>query len=222
MKFWHVFLAVSVMFVLTACGSETSAPTEAAEGVVVNTNVDETGAYVSAALGTDYEGALPASTQLVLGTFMLEGTGEAVTPSQAKTLLSFWQAIQNGGLESDAEINAVYKQIEKAMTAEQLSAIAAMQLTAADMQTWMQEQGMAPDLAPEASVTRQPQGDAPGGFGVRGNLSEEEREAMRATAEAGDLPFGGGQGDGGFRGRTGQVGFLARPLIELLTLRAAE
>ena len=54
--------------------------------------------------------------------------------------------------------------------------------------------------------------------GGRGNLSQEEREAMRATAEASGMNFG----TRGFRGGAGQINILAQPLIELLTQRAAE
>jgi hypothetical protein len=56
-------------------------------------------------------------------------------------------------------------------------------------------------------------------FGNRGSLSQEEREAMRATVEA-----GGGANLGGRRlgGGAGQINFLAQPLIDLLTQRAAD
>jgi hypothetical protein len=122
------------------------------------------------------------------------------------------------------------------MTAEQLTAIAAMQLTAGDMRTWAQEQGLNMDFSPEAMATRQ----AEGGSGPPANMSEEEREAMRATVEAGGMPLGdmseeeraarrataeaGGMSFGG-RGvgaGGGQLTVLAEPLIELLTQRAAE
>jgi len=243
MKARHVTLVLIVtMIVLAGCGGETPAA-EQEEAVAVNVVADESDEYVSAALDTSYEGALPASSQLALGTLRLEGTEEAVTPEQAAALLPLWQAIQGGGLQSNTEINAVLKQIEGKMTAEQLATIAAMQLTAEEMRTWAQEQGIGMEFSPEALATRQAEGGGEGGpgqfgnmseeereamratmqaggmpFGERGNLSEEEREAMRATAEAGGMSFGGR----GFRGGAGQVGFLAQPLIELLTQRAAE
>jgi hypothetical protein len=196
--------------------------------------------YTSATLVTSYERALPASSQLALGTFQLEGTENAITPQQAKTLLPLWQAIQGGSLQSDAETNAVLKQIEGAMTAEQLAAIAAMQLTVEEVGTWMQEQGV---------EFRPPQG-AGQGQGVLGNLSEEERAAMRATRQAGgEGGFGQGRaGQGAFAdmseeeraamrataeasgmtlggragARRGQLAFLAEPLVELLSQRAEE
>jgi hypothetical protein len=53
------------------------------------------------------------------------------------------------------------------------------------------------------------------------NMSQEERQALRATAEAGG-GFGGRLGAGGFAGALGQVRVLYGPLIELLTERAGE
>jgi hypothetical protein len=271
MKTWHVILVlIAAVSVLAGCGGETPAPAAEQEAVVVNVNTDESGAYVSAVLDTSYEGALPASNQLALGTLQLEETENAVTPEQAKALLPLWQALQGGALQSNTEINSVIKQIEGKMTSEQLAAIAAMQLTAEDLGAWAQEQGMVMDFSPGAAATRQAERGGEGGPGQfgnlseeereairatmeaggmpfggdRGNLSEEEREAMRATMEAGGMPFGGGQGNlseeereamrataeaggmnfggRGFRGGAGQISFLAQPLIDLLTQRAAE
>lgn len=176
---------------------------------------------------------------LILGTLKLEGTPDAVTPERARSLLPLWQLIQGGSLKSDAEIQAVLKQIEGEMTDAQLAAIEAMQLTADDMRTWMEEQGMT-----------FPQDGAPGGQGGPGafqNLSEEERTRMReefqnldpearATrmAEMGLQQPGGGQGQNqnpdamdtnrpqGGGGRMGISSFLIQPLIALLTERAAQ
>lgn len=241
MKFWHVTLILVLMITaLTGCGGETPSPVVEEESVVVNSNTDESGAYASDALDTSYEGALPASSQLSLGTFQLEETEDAVTPEQAKTLLPLWQAIQGGTLQNDAEINAVLKQIGGAMTAEQLSAIAAMQLTAEDLGAWAQEQGLNLGPSPEEIATRQTEGGGEGGPGA--NLSEEERAAMRATRQAGGAS--GGFGDMSeeertakrataeasgmtvsgrkFGGSAGQFNVVIAPLIELLTQRAAE
>jgi hypothetical protein len=58
------------------------------------------------------------------------------------------------------------------MTEEQLATIADMALTQEDMQAWTEEHGLG----------------AGGGFPAGGDMSEEEREALRATREA---QFGG-------------------------------
>jgi len=266
MKLWNLALIVLlVVGILAGCGvaaappaGEDSSTAGAASAADVASSegqeqlaqaLEEAAAnesYNSAALDVSYEGALPASSQLVLGILELEGTENAVTAEQARALLPLWQAIQSGSLQSDAETNAVLKQIEGVMTDEQLAAIAALQLTFQAMGAWMQEQGLdfgPPEGAPSGGAEGQgPLGNvsqegreamrataqAGGGFGEGGfpqggpgglaDMSDEERAAMRATAEAGGVdPGGGRRGTGG-----GQLSFLFRPLIEMLTERAGE
>jgi len=211
-----------VVGVLVGCSGEQATPSPAGEGAA--------DAYTSDALDTSYPDALNASSQLALGTIQLEETGDNVTPEQAAALLPLWQALQ-GGVTAQAEVNALLKQIEGTMTQEQLEAIAAMQLTQDEMRAWMQSQGlglgadgvpgggMRGDLSEEEReelrATREAGGSPGGGPGA--NLSEEEREELRATREAGGSPGGSGAG-----GRPGQFIILLDPLIELLTLRAAE
>ena len=244
MRFQTVLISVFVLTLsvalLAACAS--SQPTQAVEEAVSSS-------YTSEVLDTSYEGALSVSNQLMLGTLLLEETEHVVTPEQAEALLPLWQALQGGGVTIQKEIDAVLKQIEAAMTQEQLQAIAAMQLTQEDLQAWMEEQGMGGG-AP---------GGGPGGPGPGGDMTDEEREAARATAQAGGggMPPGGGemppematrraefesmtdeereaaratmQAGGGFPGAGGRGGFstrpanfLLRPLIELLEERARE
>jgi hypothetical protein len=181
---------------LVACGGEQAA------------SVDESGGetYTSAVLDTSYDGALSVSNQLALGTMQLEETNNAVTPEQATALLPLWQALQ-GGVTAEAEVNAVLKQIEGTMTPEQLAAITAMQLTQEDLRTWMEEQGtgmgggfpgpggdMSEEERESLRATVEAGGGMPGG-GPFGDLSEEERANMRATREAGGMPEGGPFGD---------------------------
>jgi len=232
MRYWHVglILVISVA-VLAGCGGGQAAPEPVDEGS------SET--YTSAALDTSYDGALDASSQLVLGTLKLEETVHAVTSNQATALLPLWQALQ-GGATAQAEVDALLKQIEGTMTAEQLDAITAMQLTQDDLQAWMQSEGLdmgggqgraggGQDLSPEERATRQAErggGEVPPEIATRRaefeGMSEEEREALRATAQAGG-GFPGGTGAGGRGGAGGrQFNILLNPLIELLTQRAAE
>jgi hypothetical protein len=237
MKRLYIALVLAlVVGALAGCGGGQATPVSAGAGDT----------YTSAVLVTSYEGALNASGQLALGTLQLEETGSAVTPEQAATLLPLWQALQ-GGVTAAAEVNAVLKQIEETMTPQQLLAIAGMQLTQEDMQAWMQENDIRPGGV--FSGTMQWQGGTPGpegtpqaGFGGGppgggtvspematrraefANMSDAEREAMRATMEAsGGRPGGpGGRQGGGFGGGGGQFMILLNPLIELLTQRAAE
>jgi hypothetical protein len=193
--------------------------------------------YASAELDTSYEGALPASTQLALGILQLGGTGNAVTPEQAQALLPLWQVIQSGSLQGDAETNAVVMQIEGTMTAEQLLAIADMQLTFEDMGNWMQVQGLSfggsqggeggrgdfGDLTEDerAAMRATRQAGGGGGFGPGGggftNLTEEERASLRATAEAGGMAFGRPGGGG-----MGQLSLISEQVVELLAPLAVQ
>ena len=237
LRAWAGGLIVALLVTtLIGCGGGGAASAPADE--------ESEAAYASEALDTSYDGALNASTQLVLGTIQLEETGSAATPEQAADLLPLWQALQ-GGVTAQAEVSAVLKQIEGTMTEEQLGAIAAMQLTQEDLRAWMQEQGlgfagMGGDMSEEERealrATRQAAGGMGGGqdgemppeMATRraefDNMGEEDREALRATMQAGGgFPggeHGGGGGGGGGGGR--QFTFLLRPLIELLEARAEE
>ena len=237
----------------TGGGQATSSQDNTGGGKATTPTADTGGSETKTdeAIDTSYESALPASSQLALGILQLEETENAITLEQASALLPLWQALQAGTLQSETETNAVLKQIERAITSEQLTVIAAMHLTWEDMTDWAQEQGLGMGLSPEVMATRQAErggegGQGQGGFGQFGSMSEEEREAMRATVEAGGgMPFGGNRGNlsqeereamrttaeaggganlGGRRpeGGAGQISFVAQPLIELLTKRAAE
>jgi hypothetical protein len=230
--FW-ILVAVVMVAGLAACGGEEEVLAEE------DISADAGAGYVSEALDTDYEGALPVSSQLALGTMELEGTGDAVTSEQASTLLPLWQALQ-GSVTAEAEVNAVLTQIERAMTDEQLVAIAAMQLTQEDMAAWAEENGMNIPFSGEGGMGfgqgmsdeeraailatveagGVPEGRPGGGEGFAGGgMSQEEREAFRATAEASGMTMPEGRGGGG---RRGGVNFLIGPLVDLLTERAAE
>jgi hypothetical protein len=173
--------------------------------------------YTSAALPASYENALPASTQLALGIFRLEGTPNAITPAQAKTLLPLWEAFEGNALENQTEQNAVLRQIEGTLTTDQVGAIAALKLTNDDLRSWMEGQGMQAG-PPGAAGTPGPGGARPemtdaqrqafqatrqagGGAPDFGNMTDAQRQAFRATAEAGGGRFfqrgQGGQGGQG-------------------------
>jgi len=234
-----VSAALLATITLAACGT---AATPTAASLVE--------AYVSGNLPTGYEGALPAASQLILGTLRLEGTANAVTTEQAKTLLPLCKSLQSGAVQGAAEVNAVLGQIERAMASEQIQAIAAMRLTQEDMASWVQESGMAqrpgggpgdtPGAGPRGTMGVPP-GVTPGAGGAPGgdssaretmragfdSMSEEERAQVMATMQAGGGGPAGGfggqpgqRGQGGQSGASGQFQFLLTPLIEILTQRA--
>ncbi|MBE9507664.1 MAG: hypothetical protein IMY86_06395, partial [Chloroflexi bacterium] len=195
MKLWYVVLAIVVVVMLAGCGGGQATPVGEDGGT----------AYTSEVLDTSYTGALDVGGQLVLGTIRLEETGNGVTPEQATALLPLWQALQ-GNVTAQAEVNAVLKKIEETMTSEQLATIATMRLTLDDLRAWMQSQGldveggpgpgpggggdgqrMPPDAPPPPSEFAG--GEMPPEMATRQaefeSMSEEEREALRATHEAG-------------------------------------
>ena len=125
--------------------------------------------------------------QLAFGIMKLDGTPNAVTPEQAKTLIPFWQAIiALSGDETTAteELTAVQDQIVAALTPEQLQAIAAMQLTNADLNAFYAEYGVVLPT-PIPGVTKVP--------GSGSGKTEEEKAAAEATAAALGQTIGTGQ-----------------------------
>jgi hypothetical protein len=180
-------------------------------------------------------GEMPLSMKLPAGTLMLEDTALAVTPDQAKELLPLWQmvsSLQGSTTASQVELEAVFGQIEDAMTPEQLAAIEEMDQE--DMQALFEQLGMGRQQG--QSTGDEEQG---GGFG-----GPPEGGMFFGGGEGGPgMAFGGGEaepgmGPGGFRnldpeaqatamaGRGGAgMGFgsgLTDAVIELLEARAAE
>lgn len=93
-------------------------------------------------LDETYENALPVQVQLMLGTLKLENSELAVDAAQAQALIPLWKAVRSlasSDTSAEAEISAVLDQIQAAMEAEQIEAIAAMQLTEDDVFPTMQE-----------------------------------------------------------------------------------
>jgi hypothetical protein len=210
--------------VLAACGGGEADTT---------TTVDETGQIVRAN-GTPFAGwpddfEMPLSMKLSMGTLMLEETAYAVTPEQAEELLPLWQmlrALQESGTSSQVEVEAVYEQIQQAMTSDQLAAIEEM--SPEDMQALMQElrPGRQGDLESDEGETRgfgPPEGGmmvmpgpegggegmmmGPGGPGAIGDASAEERATVMAGRGGMGLAFGGA---------------FTEQVIEFLEERAAE
>lgn len=110
-----------LLLTLTACGASSTTPQAGPA------NQDQT---------------LPIATQLIIGTFKLEGTDLAVTAEQAKELLPLWQVYQDlltSDTAAQEEIDALVEQVQETMAAEQLQAITDMNLTQRDVRSVMQE-----------------------------------------------------------------------------------
>ena len=184
------------------------------------------------------ENTLPLSTQLLIGTFKLEDTDLAVTAEQANELIPLWQVLQSISSSDTAaqeEMDALVEQIQETMTAEQVQAIEAMNLTSQDMFTIMQEQGLGgggpmmtqgtPQAGPNGDLPAAPAGGGdfggggpppggggPGGGGPGGGGGQGLSPDQIATAQVNRAENGGG---GGFR-FNGAPAPLINALVEFL------
>lgn len=145
----------------------------------------------------------PVENKLALGTIALEGTAKAVTADQAKALLPLWKAVKSMGSSTTAttdEVNALYKQIEEGMTADQMQAIKDLNPTQTEMQAIFQKAGVqmpqGPQGAPQPSGTRT--------AGGAGNTSGQGGFAGGPGGGQPPADFGGGGPGGQFPG--GQTG----------------
>ncbi len=195
-------ITVLAIFVLVGCGGATGAPAlapaQAAEAAPAVAVAPASGS--TTALDTTYEGALSQRNQLLLGTLLLEESDQALSEEQARALLPLWQGIRGtmrSGASAQAEIDALLKQIEATMTADQIAAIREMKLTQAELQAWAKSQGLSigtgegagagagqgggQSLSPEARATRQAER---GGIGEGGGLSLALVDAVIAFVEA--------------------------------------
>ena len=165
-------LTAILAFVLVACGAK---PASAASNTANGNTRGTPGAG-------NLTQPLPLAEQLVIGTFKLEGTSNAVDAKTAAALIPLWQAysqLTSSNTAAQAEIDAVISQIQTTMTPQQIQAITAMKLTRQDMFTTMSGLGLS------------------NGFGGNGT------PGFSGTPGAGR----GGAGGGGRGGFTGGGGF---------------
>jgi len=136
----------------------------------------------------DFEDAANLRNQLAFGTLKLAGSGQAVTPEQARALLPLWQAMAALSGESTTvseELNAVQNQIIETMQPQQVQAIAALRITNSMLSAFYEEKGIVLPT-PIPGVTRVP--------GAMKDLPEEARQATQAArAASGTTGSGTGQ-----------------------------
>ena len=194
-KLWILF----GLMVLVACGgtaeTETAVSGSDALGDPSTTSQDINNASAAVdvvaengatELNEDYPDAVPVQMQLILGSLQLSDGVLAIDEGQANELLPLWRAMESlsqSDTTAAAEMTAVLNQIQNTMLPEQISAIVAMELTAEDTQTILQESG---------------------GFrlGGRGAAADGQTSNGGEGRPAGGLP-GGGQGPGGGLGGPG-------------------
>jgi hypothetical protein len=152
---------------------------------------------------------LPLAESLVIGTFKLSGTSNALTATQASALVPLWQAyaqLTSSNTAAQAEVDAVVSQIQSTMSSQQVQAITAMKLTRQDLSTTMASMGLS------------------NGFG-NGSGTPGFNGTPRASGGGGGGGFpGGGGGGGGFGGGgvpgTGGTGTRPTPNPTQIALRA--
>ena len=236
-RFAVVLLSLLMIGLLAACsGSGAAAATSAPSG----TEAVAANGTPQPPNGTPGPGgfAQNPTMQLLLGTFALENTDNAVTAEQAATLLPLWQGVQalsTSDTTASEELTAVETQLHNAYTTGQLAAIEA--LTPEQMQQVMADQGLNfggfgangtpdPNATPGAGGSfgggagGPPDGGGAGGGPDGGgggfdpsNLSPEQQATFEARRAQG--------GDGGFGGRGGVPAPLLQAVIDLLTARAS-
>ena len=165
-RFYLVMIAFTAVLALVGCNNAPTSP-----AAFVSQDVKVTTPVAAAVLAQDYAGAVSARSQLVIGTFRLEETSLAIAPEQAKQLLPLWQmlrALTASGTASEAETEAVLRQIQQVMTVEQIQAIRGMRLTSNDNQVLMESLGVVPQNAAAMQS------------GAGSSLSDAEKATRRA------------------------------------------
>ncbi|MBN1450039.1 MAG: hypothetical protein JW963_03415 [Anaerolineales bacterium] len=161
----RIYIKLTLMTIfalaLSACGSA-SIPTEenasameaTAIAEIVSTTFTQTAVAraeqlpvetdISAAtLTSDYENAAPIQTQLIIGIYMLEGSGQAITAAQASALLPLLTPLKDisnsNNTISQEQIDTLMAQAVSVLTTEQIQAIVAMQVTQETIMSAMQQ-----------------------------------------------------------------------------------
>ena len=133
-----IVLLVTLAFVVTACGSST--------GGNNNQGGNQSGQGQNASgQGQGNNRPISPQLQLIVGTFKLEGTPQAVNAQQAAQLIPLWQLygqLETSSSSAPEEVTAAFDQIKSTMKPDQINAINAMNLTNQQAFAYMQQQGI--------------------------------------------------------------------------------
>jgi hypothetical protein len=203
-----VTILILFALTLTACGAS-GAKAANPTGNTNDRGETSTGSGNGNSFGT---APLPLASELVIGTFKLEGTANAVTADEAAKLIPLWQVYKDLSASTSAaqaEIDALATQIQGTMTPEQVKAITDLKLTRQDEFKTMQDLGISFGNRPNASGTPRPGGGGGGGgggfpggggggggvpgAGGGGNNGQNLSPAQIATFQARRAQGGGGQ-----------------------------
>lgn len=165
-----IVTTILLLAFLSACGSASTGNTPAAANEAATVApANTTGSTTSSVLSTNYTDAASLEQQLLLGSLQLEGSGNAISADQASQLLTLWTSLQafgpgrgNGGgpqqpgngdtqstpqapatdATATVDTDSVLAQIQSILTAAQLQAIAAMQVTNASIETYISDNNL--------------------------------------------------------------------------------
>lgn len=239
---------IGLMGLLSACQGTSAATQQTVESAQVEAQTTEVSLAAEVATETATTATLDA-LQLLFGTLKLQGTDQAITAEQAAILLPLWTNYQTltasmtpgqnpGGSADQAQatpsdpgqgdsalqqqISDLLTQIQSGMTADQISAIEALQITQDSVTTIMEELGITVADAAQGTDGAQPQGGGPGGGGGASPDGGGTPPEMNGTPPAGngDAPAmqGTPSADGGGMRGGGMVNAEAlTALIEYLT-----
>jgi hypothetical protein len=199
---------VILTIVLVACGAKASTTS------IVN-NGSSSGPLGGTPGGVSLNQPLPLVEQLLVGTFKLQGTANAITPTEASSLVPLWQAyaqLTSSNAAAQAEIDSVVSQIQTTMSPQQVQAITALKLSRQDLFTTMADLGLNNGFA----------GGANGTPGFSGTPRARGNNGGNGGGGGGGGFFPGGGGGGGFQGggTGGTGGTRPTPNATALALRA--
>jgi hypothetical protein len=109
---------------------------------------------------------LSTESKLIVGTFKLDGTDQAITKDQAKQLVIMWQVYQEISQSDTAaqeEVDGLLKQIEGTLTDAQTQAITDLNLTQRDVMSLMQEKGLMAAMPQRSSSSSSSSSSSDGG-----------------------------------------------------------
>lgn len=142
--------------------------------------------------------------KLAIGTLQLEGTDLAVDKEEAQILLPLWKAARALKMDetvSEQEMEALYQQIRKTMSAQQVQAIDGMTFTSEDINALMANLGVGFGSSDAAASNQRSSGNSQmpsgggfpdGGGGPSGGGAPPGGGPSISFRAGGDLPEGGG------------------------------
>lgn len=194
----NVLILLPLILILAACSSlKLPGASQSSGASSNNSTTSQQGQNQS---GQEFNMAnQPIEQKLALGTLKLEGTGKAITAEQAKALLPLWKAVKTMSSSSNTsqdEMNALYKQIEEAMTADQVQAIKDLNISQDDLQALMKQYGIQAPQMGQRNASGTPVARSQSGTSGTGGAQAGGQGGFPGGDAGGPPPDGGFPGGG--------------------------